>query len=215
MDLKRIFENNEKWVQQKLDLDKNYFKRLSEGQSPEFLYIGCSDSRATAEELMGLTPGEVFVHRNIANQVISIDNNVNAVIQFAIDILKVKHIVVCGHYECGGIKAVLQRNDLGELNSWLSSLRDVYRFHQKELEAITQQERKYDRLVEINVLEQCLNLTKIDHVQHSWSTTGLPRIHGWVFNVRTGKLEDLNFDIEREFSLLRNIYELNQKKTSD
>lgn len=208
MKLQQIFENNEKWISEKLNLDPLYFEKLSKGQSPEFLYIGCSDSRVTAEDLMGLQPGEVFIHRNIANLVIPTDNNINAVIQYAVEQLKVKHIIVCGHYECGGVKAALHPSDLGQLNSWLQTLRDVRRLHQKELATYNDSQKEFDRLVELNVFEQCMNIIKIDHVQKSWYKTGYPHIHGWVFDVRTGKLKDLALNMEKEFSVIREIYDL-------
>jgi carbonic anhydrase len=204
----KIFENNKKWIADKLSVDPDYFKKLSTGQHPEFLYIGCSDSRVTAEDLMGLKPGEVFIHRNIANLVVSTDNNLNAVVQYAVEHLKVKHIIVCGHYECGGVKAAMNPSDMGQLNSWLQTLRDVYRLHQKELDAIKDKQKKFDRLVELNVKEQCINIIKIDHVQKSWYKTTYPHIHGWVFDVRTGKIIDLGLDMENEFSSIRSIYDL-------
>lgn len=142
MDFKTIFENNERWIAEKLNANPEYFKELSQGQSPEFLYIGCSDSRVTAEDLMGVQPGEVFIHRNIANQVIATDNNVNAVVQYAVEHLKVKYIIVCGHYECGGVKAALNPSDMGQLNSWLQTLRDVFRYHREELDAIPEAQKK-------------------------------------------------------------------------
>ncbi len=168
MDFSTIFQNNERWIAEKLAAQPDYFEQLSKGQTPEFLYIGCSDSRVTAEDLMGLQPGEVFIHRNVANQVIPTDNNINAVIQYAVEHLKVKHIIVCGHYECGGVKAALHPSDMGQLNSWLQTLRDVRRLHRAELEAIPDDHQRFDRLVELNVLEQCMNIIKIDHVQRSW-----------------------------------------------
>ncbi len=206
---REIFSDNERWVRERLALDPEYFERLSRGQSPEILYIGCSDSRVTAEELMGATPGEIFVHRNVANLVIGTDNNVNAVVQFAVEHLHVKHIVVCGHTECGGVKAAMHPSDLGQLNSWLQSIRDVYRIHQATLDAIVDQRARFDRLVELNVLEQCLNIVKIDHVQKAWQRSGFPKIHGWVFDVRTGRLADLELKIEDQFASIRRIYDLN------
>lgn len=204
----KIFANNRQWVADKLAVDPDYFTNLSKGQQPEFLYIGCSDSRVTAEDLMGVQPGEVFIHRNVANLVVSTDNNLNAVVQFAVEFLKVKHIIVCGHYECGGVKAAMNPSDMGQLNSWLQTLRDVYRYHRGELDQIADGHKRFDRLVELNVLEQCLNIIKIDHVQHSWYKTGFPTIHGWVFDVRTGKLIDLGLDMEKEFQSIRSIYDL-------
>lgn len=212
MDFNRIFENNEKWIADKLALNPKYFEELAKGQSPEFLYIGCSDSRVTAEDLMGVKPGEVFIHRNIANQVIATDNNVNSVVQYAVEHLKVKHIIVCGHYECGGVKAALNPSDMGQLNSWLQTLRDVYRFHRAELDSITDLQKRFDRLVELNVREQCINIIKIDHVQRAWYKTGYPKIHGWVFDVKTGKLIDLKLKMEEEFKEVRSIYDLKPTK---
>lgn len=208
MNLKEIFENNKKWIAAKIQLDPQYFENLAKGQSPEFLYIGCSDSRVTAEELMGVKPGEVFIHRNVANQVLSIDNNVNSVIQYAMEYLKIKHIIVCGHYECGGVKAALNPSDMGQLNSWLQTIRDVYRIHREELDNIEDEQKRYDRLVELNVQEQCINLIKTDHVQKAWYKTGYPKIHGWVFDVKTGTLIDLNLKMDDEFTKVRNIYDL-------
>ena len=203
-----IFANNQRWIAEKLSGDPDYFNKLSKGQNPEYLYIGCSDSRVTAEDLMGLQPGEVFIHRNIANQVIGTDNNVNAVVQYAVQYLKVKHIIVCGHYECGGVKAAMHPSDMGQLNSWLQTLRDVYRLHQNELDTIADEQQKFDRLVELNVQEQCINLVKIDHVQRAWHKTGYPRVHGWVFDVRTGKLKDLALNMDKVFGDIRFIYDL-------
>lgn len=208
MDLNKIFENNKNWIAEKTTKDPDYFKKLSKGQSPEILYIGCADNRVTAEDLMGMQPGEVFIHRNIANLVVSTDTNINAVVQYAVEHLKVKYIIVCGHYECGGVKAALHPSDMGQLNSWLQTLRDVYRLHQSELDAISDQQQKFDRLVELNVLEQCMNIIKIDHVQRAWYKTGFPQIYGWVSNVRNGKLIDLGYDMDKEFSSIRKIYDL-------
>jgi carbonic anhydrase len=204
MDLNKVFENNEAWVKEKLSTDKNYFKELGKGQSPELLYIGCSDSRVTTEDLMGLGPGEVFVHRNIANMVISIDLNVMSVVNYAVDHLKVKHIVVCGHYACGGVKAAMQSADLGILNPWLRNIRDVYRIHRKELDSIVDEELKYDRLVELNVQEQCINLIKTAAIQKAARDRGL-KVHGWIFDIHTGRLIDLKIDFE---SILKNIMEI-------
>jgi carbonic anhydrase len=212
MHFEHIFENNEQWIAEKLSADPDYFRKLSQGQQPEFLYIGCSDSRVTAEDLMGVQPGEVFIHRNIANQVIATDNNVNSVVQYAVEHLKVKHIIVCGHYECGGVKAALHPSDMGQLNSWLQTLRDVYRLHRKEMDSIADDQQRFDRLVELNVREQCINIIKIDHVQRSWYKTGYPKVHGWVFDVKTGKLIDLKLNMEEEFREVRSIYDLKPVK---
>jgi carbonic anhydrase len=206
--IEEVFANNRVWLASKLSNDPEYFKKLSRGQKPEILYIGCSDSRVTAEELMGQQPGELFVHRNIANLVINTDNNVNAVVQFAVEVLRVKHIIVCGHYECGGVKAAMYPSDMGQLNSWLQTLRDVIRFHQDELNKIRNARKRYDRLVELNVVEQCINLIKIDHVQRSLTKRRLPLIHGVVFDTRSGHLKDLHLNVLEELGDLRSIYDL-------
>jgi carbonic anhydrase len=206
--LTEIFQENARWVAAKLGQDPRYFEKLARGQKPEILYIGCSDSRVTAEELMGADPGEIFVHRNVANLVVACDNNLNAVVQYAVEHLEVRHIVVCGHYECGGVKAAMNPTDMGQLNSWLQGLRDVYRIHQAELDAIAEVRRRFDRLVELNVLEQCLNVIKLDHVQRAWYKTGYPKLHGWVFDVRTGRLIDQELKMAEQFASIRRIYDL-------
>ncbi|MFV0572996.1 MAG: carbonic anhydrase [Xanthomarina gelatinilytica] len=207
MNLDKVFENNKSWIQDKLLVNKDYFEELGRGQSPELLYIGCADSRVTAEELMGATPGEVFVHRNIANMVISIDLNVMSVINYAVDHLKVKHVIVCGHYACGGVKAAMQSSDLGILNPWLRNIRDVYRLHRKELNAIENEDERYNKLVELNVKEQCVNLIKTAAVQKAIRKRGL-KVHGWVFDVHTGKLIDLKIDFEKYLKDIMEIYHL-------
>lgn len=207
MDLNIVFENNKKWIKEKLSSNPNYFDDLGKGQNPEFLYIGCSDSRVTAEDLMGLGPGDVFVHRNIANMVVSIDLNVMSVVNYAVDHLKVNHVVVCGHYACGGVKAAMQSADLGILNSWLRNIRDVYRLHKNTLNAIVDEEARYDKLVELNVQEQCINLLKTAAVQKAVRERGL-KVHGWVFDVHTGKLIDLDIDFQKILESIREIYHL-------
>ncbi|WP_308993654.1 carbonic anhydrase [Mariniflexile litorale] len=207
MNLDRVFQNNKQWIKEKLDVDAHYFENLGEGQNPELLFIGCSDSRVTAEELMGLGPGDVFVHRNIANMVISIDLNVMSVVNYAVEHLKVNHVVVCGHYACGGVKAAMQSADLGILNPWLRNIRDVYRIHKTELNAIVDEEKKYDRLVELNVQEQCVNLIKTAAIQKAARERGLI-VHGWVFDVHTGELIDLKIDFENILESIREIYHL-------
>lgn len=201
MDIKQIFENNSKWIAKQLQTDENYFEKLAKGQSPEFLNIGCYDSRVSAEELMGLQPGEVFVHRNIANMIPNTDLNSMFVFNYAVMHLKVNYIIVCGHYGCGGVKATMQQSDLGLLNPWLRNICDVYRIHRKELELITNEEEKYKRLVELNVQEQCINVIKTAEVQKANSQRNL-KVYGWVFDIHTGKLVDLNIDFD---AILKNI----------
>lgn len=207
MKIEKVFENNEKWIAEKLALDKNYFKKLAKSQNPELLYIGCSDSRVTAEDLMGVQPGEVFVHRNIANLVNNVDLSVMSVINYAVRILNVNHIVVCGHYNCGGVKAAMTPKDMGILNPWLRNIRDVYRLHNDELKQIKNEEARYNRLVELNVLEQCINLIKTAAVQQAYKERGL-MVHGWVFDIHTGKLIDLNIDFKKILSNIMEIYNL-------
>lgn len=204
----QLFENNRKWIETKTGSDGDFFRQLAKDQNPEYLYIGCCDSRVTAEEIMGLGPGEVFVHRNIANLVNSVDLNVMSVINYAIRHLKVKHIIVCGHYNCGGVKAAMVPKDLGILNPWLRSIRDIYRLHKTELNAISEEHKRYDRLVELNVIEQCINIVKTAALQLNYLADGYPEVHGWVFDIKTGKIVDLNINFERILKDIKDIYDL-------
>lgn len=207
MNIEQVFANNEKWIAEKLAIDKDYFVNLNKGQAPEFLYIGCSDSRVTAEDIMGVQPGEVFVHRNIANLVNNVDLNVMSVLNYAVRHLMVNHVVVCGHYNCGGVKAAMQPADMGILNPWLRNIRDVYRLHKEELNKIEDESARYNRLVELNVQEQCVNLIKTAAVQEAYIKRGL-LVHGWVFDISTGKLIDLKIDNEKIMKDIREIYSL-------
>ncbi|OTA01437.1 carbonic anhydrase [Trichoderma parareesei] len=204
----RLFENNRKWAAERLKQDPEFFTRLSAGQSPEYLWIGCSDSRIPAEAITGLGAGEAFVHRNIANMVISTDLNVMSVINYAVRHLKVKHIVVCGHYGCGGVKAAMTPKDMGLLNPWLRNIRDVYRLHEKELDAIADEKQRYDRLVELNVFEQCRNVIKTADVQYSFEHNRYPIVHGWVFGFEDGLIKDLNIDMRKILADIQKIYNL-------
>lgn len=205
---KKIFENNKKWVAEKKSEDSQFFEHLAKGQTPEILYIGCSDSRVTAEEMTGITPGQMFVHRNVANLVPNNDNSSAAVVEYAVAHLHVKHIVVCGHYHCGGVKAAMQAEDLGVLNPWLRNVRDVYRLHKSTLNAITDQEERYKKLVELNVEEQCLNIIKMAVLQKHYLEKGFPTVHGWVFDMHSGNLIDLRIDFEKKLEGIREIYDL-------
>lgn len=207
MEISQIFANNQEWIKSKLKNDPHYFNNLAMGQNPKVLYIGCSDSRVTAEELMGAKPGEVFVMRNIANMVSNTDLSAMSVITFAVSHLKVKHVVVCGHYYCGGVKAAMQAADLGILNPWLRSIRDVYRLHKTELDAIADEEERYKRLIELNVQEQCVNVIKTADVQKAIKTENL-KVHGWVFDIKTGELKDLKIDFEKILGEIMEIYRL-------
>jgi len=204
----QIFENNQRWVRDKRSTDTDFFQKLALDQNPDYLYIGCSDSRVTAEEMMGASPGEIFVHRNIGNLVVSIDVNVMSVINYAVKILKVKHVVVCGHYRCGGVTAAMTPEDLGILNPWLRNIRDVYRLHRDELNSIEDQNKRLDRLVELNVKEQCINVIKTAAVQQQYLHTGYPIVHGWVMDINTGQLIDLNINFEKELKGIQEIYRL-------
>ena len=207
MNIEKIFENNKNWIAEKLELNQDYFSDLGKGQSPQILYIGCSDSRVTAEELMGVRPGEVFVHRNIANMVPNTDLNVMSVINYAVSHLEVQHIVVCGHYSCGGVKAAMQSKDLGLLNPWLRNIRDVYRLHRKELDAISCDDKRYDRLVELNVQEQCVNILKTSDVQQAFKKRNVT-VHGWVWDIHTGELIDLKINFNKILEDIMEIYRL-------
>ncbi|KAK4159544.1 carbonic anhydrase [Cladorrhinum sp. PSN259] len=204
----RVFEQNAKWAAEKKAADPNFFANLSAGQNPEYLWIGCSDSRIPAEQITGLEPGDAFVHRNIANLVCNTDLNAMSVITYAVEHLKVKHIVVCGHYGCGGVKAAMTPKDLGILNPWLRNIRDVYRLHEKELDAIKDEEARYNRLVELNVIEQCRNVIKIAGVQQSYAKNGFPIVHGWVFGFNDGLLKDLEIDFKGILANIQKIYNL-------
>lgn len=207
MILEKIFENNEKWIAEKTQNDPQYFENLNKGQKPDVLYIGCSDSRVTAEDIMGLQPGELFVHRNVANVVNAIDMNAQSVINYAVTHLEVNHVVVCGHYSCGGVKAAMEAKDLGILNPWLRNIRDVYRAHKEELNTIGDEHKRYDRLVELNVKEQAINVVKMAAVQKAMRKRGM-QIHGWVFDIKTGKLIDLDINFNRILSDIMEIYQL-------
>ncbi len=192
----KLLENNKKWAAKIIAKDKTFFKKLADGQNPEYFWIGCSDSRVSANEVTGTMPGEIFVHRNIANIVIQTDMNLLSVLYFAVDILKVKHIIVCGHYGCGGVSAAMQNKDFGFVNNWLRSIKAVYSNHQGELEMIANIRKREDRLVELNVMEQVNNLAKTRIVQRAWKDSTL-QIHGWVYDCKKGLIKDLNYKMSQ------------------
>ena len=204
----QIFENNKQWVAAMNAKDPDFFEKLARDQNPDYLYIGCSDSRVPANEIMGLEPGDVFVHRNVANLVNNTDLNVMAVINFAVKHLEVKHIIVCGHYDCGGVKAAMIPKDMGLLNPWLRTIRDVYRMHAAELDAITNERLRYNRLVELNVIEQATNVIKTANVQKCYQKKGYPIVHGWVFDLHTGILIDLDINFKEILKNIQKIYNL-------
>lgn len=188
---KKLLDANKVWVKERFGADTEYFKRLSEAQNPEFLWIGCADSRVPAEEITGARPGQLFVHRNVANQVIHTDFNVLSVLQYAIEVLEVKHVIVCGHYGCGGIQNAMSNKNLGLINKWLRHIKDIYRFHRSEVDAITDPDLRLRRMVELNILSQVTNLAETTIVQRSWKLKGFPFIHGWVYDMETGLIDEL------------------------
>ncbi len=189
---KKLLLANKAWVKDKLSIHPEYFSRMEETQKPDYLWIGCSDSRVPAEEVTGREPGELFVHRNVANLVLHTDFNVLSVLQYAVEVLKVKHVIVCGHYGCGGVKNALATKHLGLINKWLRHIKDVYRFHKAEMDTLTDENERWERLVELNVMEQVQNLAKTSIIQRSWKASQLPVLHGWVYDLRTGLLKELS-----------------------
>lgn len=205
--IKDIFLHNQLWVARQLKKDPKYFKNLALGQKPQYLFIGCSDSRVSTEVLMNAEPGDVFIHRNIGNVVPSNDLNSLSVISYAVNHIRVKHIVVCGHYNCGGVKAAMTVSDAGLLNPWLRHIRDVYRLHKAQLNAIECLDKRYDKLVELNVIEQCINIIKTRDVQKALLEKRIS-IHAWVFDVRTGNLIDLKLNVKKIMKEIMDIYNL-------
>ncbi len=205
---REVFKRNKQWVKNMRAEDPDFFARLAEKQHPEFLFIGCSDSRVPANTVMGVDPGRVFVHRNIANLVVNTDSNALSTIHYAVDHLEVEHIVICGHYGCGGIAAALEPKDLGILNGWLRNIRDVYRLHTDELDAIEDEDERRRRLVELNVQEQCLNVIKTAVVQRNYLKRGAPKVHGWVYDLKSGLLKDLQIPFEELLEEVRRHYRL-------
>jgi carbonic anhydrase len=188
---KILLEKNKRWVAETLEQDPEFFQNLAHGQSPAFLWIGCSDSRVPANQVTGTRPGEVFVHRNIANMVVHTDMSMLSVLDFAVNILKVKHVIVCGHYDCGGVKAAMGHEQFGLIDNWLRHLKDVYRFHQEELDAIEDENLRCRRFVELNVIEQVFDLAKTSILRDAWYKGRGPAVHGWVYDVSDGLLQEL------------------------
>lgn len=200
----RLLQGNKNWAAEKLKIDPNYFKGLSLGQTPEYLWIGCSDSRVPANEITGTKSGQIFVHRNIANVVVHTDMNLLSVLYYAVEVLHVKHVIVCGHYGCGGVIAAMTNNDNGFVNNWLRNIKEVYEKHSQELEAIADLKERENRLVELNVIEQVHNLGKTKIVQQAWERREL-QIHGWVYGMDDGLIKDLRVMVD-EISDLKPIY---------
>ncbi|MDF2186954.1 carbonic anhydrase [Paraflavitalea sp. CAU 1676] len=192
----RLLLENKAWAAEKVQDDPGFFSRLEKIQQPEFLWIGCSDSRVPANQITGTLPGELFVHRNVANLVVNTDVNLLAVLDYAVNHLKVKDVIVCGHYGCGGVKAATTNHDYKlVLNMWLRNIKDVYRLHRAELDAIQEEEKRVDRLVELNVMEQLRNLAKTSIIQRAWKEDNRPHLHGWVYRLNDGLIKPL-LDIE-------------------
>lgn len=190
-----MIENNRKWVAEKLNEDQDYFAKLASGQKPPLLWIGCADSRVPANEITGTQPGEVFVHRNIANMVVHTDMSMLSVLDYAVNVLEVKHVIVCGHYGCGGVLAAMGNEQFGLIDNWLRHIKDVYRLHKQELDAIADIHEKGNRFVELNVIEQVYDLSKTSIIQNAWRSKNNPEIHGWVYDIRNGLVRDLEVTI--------------------
>jgi carbonic anhydrase len=204
---KKILDNNKNWVEKTLANDPTFFEGLAKGQQPPLLWIGCSDSRVPANEIIGAKAGEVFVHRNIANMVINNDMNMLSVLDYAVNHLKVKHIIVCGHYGCGGVKAAMGNSALGLIDNWLRHIKNVYRLHSEELNAIENEEERFNRFVEVNVKEQVYDLAKTSIVQNAWNNNQELSIHGWVYGINSGYVTDLNVNLSSN-DQLEEIYQL-------
>ncbi|MQP52584.1 MULTISPECIES: carbonate dehydratase [unclassified Flavobacterium] len=204
---KKILENNKKWVEDKLAISPEYFNNLADGQQPPLLWIGCSDSRVPANEIIGAEPGEVFVHRNIANMVVHSDMNMLSVLDYAVNALKVKHVIVCGHYGCGGVKAAMGNSSIGIIDNWIRHIKDVYRFHQKYLDSISDEKERFNKFVELNVKEQVMDLAKTSIVQNAWKNGQELSLHGWVYGLNSGYVTDLgvNFSCDKD---LDDVYQL-------
>lgn len=185
-DYLKLIANNKKWAKEAVELDPEYFSRLEFIQNPEYLWIGCSDSRVPADKISGTNPGEIFVHRNIANMVVHTDINLLSVLEYAVVHLKVKHIIVCGHYGCGGVKAAMTNHNFGIINKWIRNIKDVYRMHQQELDKIVDENARTNKLIELNVIEQVNNLAKTSIIQKAWKTEQQPYLHGWVYDLHDG-----------------------------
>lgn len=204
-----LLANNKKWVTEITEKDPDFFIKLSKGQAPPVLWIGCADSRVPANVITGTQPGEIFVHRNIANMVIHTDMNVLSVLDYAVNVLAIRHIIVCGHYGCGGVKAAMGNTQYGIIDNWIRHIKDVYRFHNDELNAIQDDEQRFDRLVELNVIEQVLDLAKTSIVQNAWKNDQQLWLHGWVYSLENGLVKDLDVNFGND-SELSNIYKLNE-----
>lgn len=204
----QLLDNNKKWVETQLEKDQDFFKRLAAGQNPPVLWIGCADSRVPANQIIGADPGEVFVHRNIANMVVHSDMNMLSVLDYAVNVLEVRHIIVCGHYGCGGVAAAMGHQSFGLVDNWIRHIKDVYRIYKDELDAISDENQRLRRFVELNVKEQVYGLARTSIVQKSWESGRQLYLHGWAYGVETGIVNDLNFNVSNN-SELDAVYQLN------
>ena len=204
---KKILDNNKKWVETQLAIDEEYFKDLAKGQQPPLLWIGCSDSRVPANEIIGAKPGEVFVHRNIANMVIHSDMNMLSVLDYAVNVLKVKHVIVCGHYGCGGVKAAMGNQSIGLIDNWIRHIKDVYRLHEDYLNSITDEDERFNKFVEVNAQEQVFDLAKTSIVQNAWRNGQDLTLHGWTYGLNSGYVTDLGVNMSSN-SELDEVYRL-------
>lgn len=207
--MEKIFNNNRKWVESKLAVEPDYFKKLAAGQKPDYLYIGCSDSRVPINEITGTGPGEIFVHRNIANMVVHTDISMLSVLQYAVEVLQVKHVIVGGHYKCGGVLAAMGSRQHGLLDNWLTNIKDVMRLHEDELLSLEDDEQRGRLLVELNVIEQVQNLSKTSIIQNAMRSANPPQLHGWVYDLEEGLLRDLNWRND-SFERFSHIYGMEQ-----
>lgn len=198
---KKILDNNAKWVEKQTAIDKDFFKDLAKGQEPPLLWIGCSDSRVPANEIIGANPGEVFVHRNIANMVIHSDMNMLSVLDYAVNVLKVSHVIVCGHYGCGGIKAAMGNQSIGLIDNWIRHIKDIYRFHETYLNSIEDENERFIKFVEINAQEQVIDLAKTSIVQNAWRNGQELTLHGWVYGLNSGYVTDLDVNMSNNEDL--------------
>lgn len=204
---KKILDNNKKWVEDQLALNKDYFKDLAKGQQPPLLWIGCSDSRVPANEIIGAKPGDVFVHRNIANMVIHSDMNMLSVLDYAVNVLKVKHVIVCGHYGCGGVKAAMGNQSIGLIDNWIRHIKDVYRLHEHYLDTIKDEEERFNKFVEVNAQEQVFDLAKTSIVQNAWRNGQELTLHGWTYGLNSGYVTDLGVNMSSNEDL-DDVYQL-------
>jgi carbonic anhydrase len=209
-----LLEGNKKWVQRMLDQEPDFFNKLAGGQKPPVLWIGCADSRVPANQITDTLPGSIFVHRNIANMVVHTDMNMLSVLDYAVNVLEVKHVIVCGHYGCGGVAAAMTNKQYGLIDNWLRHIKDVYRLHKNELDGIEDEAKRLDRFVEVNVIEQVLDLCKTSIIQNAWRNRTSPEVHGWVYDIRNGIIKDLKVSVKDTLEMDQ-VYKFNPVNYTD